>query len=286
MSVRIIAASLVLAFLASHTFAITGPPTAGFEPGQWYAGADFLYSVQDLDTIKATVSRYDYIDDVTYPYSGITRYKVRTFNLNRYYGQLGYGMSDSWEVYGQLGLVDIQADYKEIDNNDSRHSTDFDPGFAYGLGTKFTLAKQEKVDWGVVFQMDWYSADGDYTYAKTVEDAGFTYAQTAKNSFRLDATNLFVAIGPTINMGVWKLYGGPYYHYFSAEQDFTEEGAWVGEDNSSGTWIKEESRDFTTEGLGGYIGAQVDVLPKCRLTLEFLGTQDDWGLNTGIVILF
>jgi hypothetical protein len=286
MKVRIITAGLVLTFLASRTFAIIGPPTAGFEPGQLYIGADFFYSVQDLDTIKTTGNRIDYIGSNTYPSSGTTRYKVRDFNINRYYGRLGYGMDENWEVYGQLGLVDIKADYKETGINDFWNSADFDSGFAYGVGTKITFGRQDNVDWGFVFQTDLFAPDGDYKYTTTTEDAGITYTQTARNSLKLDAISMFFAIGPTVDMGGWKLYGGPFFYYLSVGQDFKEKGAWQGSDGSSGTWIKKESGDSATKSLGGYIGAQCDVLRKYRLSVEFLGIQDGWGLAAGIVIPF
>jgi hypothetical protein len=251
MRVRLITMGIVLFFLTSSAFALIGPPTASLDKGQWGAGANYRYTSQDLDQIKG----HGYED----------------FNINRYYGQLGYGLADNWELYGQLGMADIKLNIIEI--NDEVNGYNFDNDILYGLGTKYTFAKKEKADWGAALQVNMLT--GSWSDSYTQDDGGGT--ETVKATYDIDAMEIILAVGPTVDMGGWKLYGGALYSLLSFDGDYKLTGS---------DWVWTASGDGDTDNFGGYIGAQFGILQNCNMAIEFLGTNNGWGAGAGIEIPF
>jgi opacity protein-like surface antigen len=285
MRARIFTAGLVVAFLASGAFAFIGPPTAGLNQNQWGVGANYLYSRQDLDTIKAKWTETGLDDGTPYTDRGGYKLDISDLTINRYYGRLGYGVSDLWEVYGQLGIADVKGDYKYKDVDDPNDITEggvnFDDGFVWGFGTKYTFYKQNKIDWGAVLQLDWLSTDSSWKY--TESDPGYT--ETGKETVDFDSWGFLVAVGPTVDMGGWKLYGGALYSYLSIDHNFKCTGTWTSE-GGDGSFTDKESGDTTQNSFGGYVGAQFDVYKNYSVAVEFLGTNNGWGLGAGIEIPF
>ncbi len=282
MKVRPITIGMVLLFLSSSTFALIGPPTAGLTQGQWSFGGDYQYSSQDLETTKVdyTCIDYDSAGDVTGIDEDSYKLEIRDFNINRCLGRLSYGLFDSWEVYGQLGIANVKA--KARDEDDSWYSDNFDNSFAWGVGTRYTFFRQSNIDWGVGAQVNGLNLhwDGCFNY-----DDGEGYTEDWEENVDICAIDLFVVAGPTINMGGWKLYGGPFYRYICGNYNYKENGTWDdGED--TGSWICKDNGDAETNSFGGYIGANMDVYKNYNLAIEFFGTDNGWGTGAGITIPF
>jgi len=254
-----------------------GPPTAGLKQGQWSAGFNYSYSSQDLDKTKMKWSEvWDGESD-----SGSYKLKIKDWKTQRYYGRIGYGVDDWWEVYAQLGVADVKSKFKEV-GDDEWSGVNFDNDFAWGLGTKVTFARQDKIDWGVAFQMNWLNTSR--SEKGTDEEDGDS--ESWKETIDIETYDLLLAVGPTVDMGGWKLYGGPFYYYLSGDIKIKETGTWTGEEDS-GSWLYKEKGDLeAASNFGGYIGAQLDLTQNCNATVEFASTGDGWGLGTGIVWKF
>ena len=175
-------------------------------------------------------------------------------------------------MYGQLGIADIKLAFIEGDGSESSYNYDND--FFYGLGTKYTFAKQENVDWGVVLQLNMFSPSFSDTYT---QDDGGGGTETVKESLDDDAIEITLAVGPTVDMGGWKLYGGALYSLLSYEFDYKLCGP---------DWVWTSSGDSDTDNFGGYVGAKFDILQNCNMAIEFLGTNNGWGAGAGIEIPF
>jgi hypothetical protein len=258
-------------------FGYIGQPTAELNKGQWSAGFNYSYSTQELD--KTKMKWVEYIDGVLDD-SGSRKMESKDFDTQRYYGRLVYGIADSWEVYGQLGGADVKGKFREV-GDDDWWSVNFDNDFAWGLGTKITFAKQPKTNWGVALQMNWLNT----SCSKKGSDEEDGYSESWKDTSDLKTWDLLIAVGPTVDMGGWKLYGGPFYYYLSGDLSTKETGTWdEGED--SGSWIYKESGDLEAQSnFGGYIGAQVDITKTCNASLEFSATGDGWGAGAGLTFL-
>ena len=252
MKVRLITMSLVLIFSSSSVYALIGTSTAELGKGQWSVGCNYLYTSQDLDTVKVKENDGD-------------RYNlgISDFNIHRYYAQLNYGINDIWEVYGQLGTFDIKAKYKGLTSY-AIGGVNFDNEILYGLGTKYTFAKKEKIDWGATFQMNMLSTSVSEKYSNG----------TKTMDVDIDIMELVLGVGPTVVMGGWNLYGGALCSILSIDHDSKDS------DGDKGTG------DNETESLGGYVGAQLDVYKNYNMSIELQATDNGWGVGAGITIPF
>jgi hypothetical protein len=254
MEKRLVVLSLALVLLGASAFAVgfIGTPTAELGQGKWGLGFNYSYSSQDLDK-----KNYKWDDGDT------DKLKLKDFNTQRYYGTLSYGVTDCWDVYAQLGFADVKTDAKETwDDGGFEWGMNFDNDFAWGLGTKVTFAKQDKIDWGAAFQMNWLDTSFD-----GIVDGD-------NDEVDIKTYDLLIAVGPTIDMGGWKLYGGPYYYYLNG--DFDE--VWGGDGVTS---------DLRNSDFGGYIGAAFDLASNCSANVEYsTNLNDSWGLGTGFTFKF
>jgi hypothetical protein len=205
-----------------------GPPTAGLKTGQWGVAAEYAFSDSDVE-----VSAFGLSDTL----EGV--------KSNVFLGQIGYGLSDDWELYGLVGAADHECD--DLD------PIEFDYDIAYGFGTKFTFAKDETLAWGVLFEMGWRQGD-DSLYGVDVD---------------IDYYEIFVAVGPT-----WKaaegvrIYGGPFFYMLDGEIDTSISGLSAD--------LEEESN------FGGYVGAEFDLCPNNALYVEYQFTGDMQTIGAGI----
>ena len=266
---------VVVGLCASSVFAVIGTPTAGLNKGQWSGGFDYSYSKQGLEktTLKGTYAK---VGDPIVPTS--TKLEFDYLKTQRYYGTIGYGIDDWWELSVSLGIADVKSAYK----NETAHDTEWtdrnlDNDFAWGWSTKITFAKQDKINWGAAVQMNWL----DTSTSIDTHEGGRLYERTMD----LSSYDLLVAVGPTVDMGGWKLYGGPFYYYLNG----TVDSKVVRYASAGGAlqFIDKESGDIRAEdNFGGFIGAQVDLTNSIAWTTEVSAHQNGWGFGTGIAFKF
>lgn len=263
MNKKMFVVGMLVAFISAGVWAVgfSGTPTAELKQGEWSIGFNYMYSTQDLETTK---TKYGWTGDT----QDTDRLKLKDFNVNRYYGVLGYGITDQWEVYVQLGVSDMKLE-NSFSYQDSYWGLNFDNDFAWGFGTRITLAQQDNVKWGLSAQMNWFDASVDY------KGEGY------KDTYTVDGYDVLIAFGPTVDMGGWKLYGGAFYYCMDGdwEDKYTETG-------EAGYW-KETGKLRADGNFGGFIGAQFDVAQSTNMTVEFSSTgSSGWALGTGIAFKF
>ncbi|OHB65814.1 MAG: hypothetical protein A2Y76_06205 [Planctomycetes bacterium RBG_13_60_9] len=268
---------LVLAMCGGNVLAVgfLGAPTAELNKGQWSAGFDYSHSEQDLDKTNAKWSWYA---DGVLDESGTTKIEVEDFTRDLYYGNIGYGVCDKCQVYVKLGVASVE---EEIDPGEDvsyfeagRVSVDFDDDFAWGWGTKITVAKGERVAWGVALQMNWL----DTSWSETGSDE----VETWKETVDIEAYDLLVAVGPTVDMDGWQVYGGPFFYYLSGDADATHRTL----ETTDVFWSGKATGDLENDSsFGGYVGAQLDLAQEWNAAVEF-SFIDGWGLGAGIVRRF
>lgn len=245
---------LLVAIMGVSAFGvgILGTPTAELDQGQWNIGVNYAYLSTDLakTTMKGGGESY--------------KLEVNDNNVHRYYGTFGYGLTSTWEAYVQLGWADVKANLREP--GEPEDGFNFDNDFAWGWGTRYTFYKQDNVRWGATMQMNWIDTSWD--------DKGADWKET------IDYSNydLLIGVGPTVDMGGWKLYGGPFYYMLNGDVDakgIDEGEAW----KDSGD-LEEDSN------IGGFIGAQCTVMEKYDVTAEFSFTGDGWAIGAGVCYAF
>lgn len=288
MRVRIVVAGLLLFSLSGSVFALIGPPTAELEKGQWSDGFNYSYSSDDLgkETIKYTYQDFDSTGVEIDSGSGRYSLEVKDFEMDRYYGRVGYGLLDSLEVYGQAGATKIKAKEREVGDTEW-FGYESDTDFAWGLGAKYTFLRQEKIDWGATAQLNWFGFDDSEKYTDTFDiGEGVTETDIGKEDTNIDLMDLFVAVGPTVDMGGWKLFGGALYKLITADYDYKDHGSYTDTDENSGTYTEKDSGDYHKDSFGGYLGAEFNVYKNSVVQVEGLGTNNSWGLSAGIEVRF
>ncbi|MGA2070614.1 MAG: outer membrane beta-barrel protein [Sedimentisphaerales bacterium] len=221
--VVVIFAVLALISSAAMAMAPLGTPTADLKAGQFGVGLDYAYA--------STKIKIDGEGD-----------RLKT---NMFMADLGYGVMDDLKGFVRLGVGDARAegfsgDYK----------------FAWGWGTKYTFLKQDNLDWGALFQMNWLRSEDKIA------------GETAK----LKPYDIVLAVGPNYQVSQdLSIYGGPLLQWMRGKATFAGE---------SGN-IKEKSL------LGGYVGVQATLCPNTSWYGELQLTGfTGYAIGTGITWKF
>jgi len=230
---------LLVGLYCSPAFAgdAMGPPTAGLTTGQFRVGLDYAWSESDVE--------------LSYGGTSVT---AKNAEANRILANLGYGVTDDLEVYIRLGGANLEQD--EFDG---------DYGFAYGFGTKVTLAKDSNPSWGALFQIGWTKSEDTYT------DTVFGFG---KIDMEADFYEIQIAAGPTYEMQGWCIYGGPMLYFLDGDLDVKTGRGSISID------IEEESC------FGGYVGAEFDLAQNCLAYVEGQFTSDAVLVGTGVAWKF
>lgn len=225
--------SLLALFLnAGVAFALAplGPPVADLEQQQISIGFDYSFGETDVE-----VSGYGVSDTVD-------------VDSDMFLAKFAYGITDGWNVFLRLGATSLDSD-------------GFDSGteFAWGIGTKGTVLRNEQLSWGLLGQIHWFEGDDTWAYAG--------YA----GSSEVDAYEIKVAAGPAYQLDNVCIYGGPFLQFIEGDWDIKSGGAKVSFD------VEEES------AFGAYIGANVPLTELVNFNGELQVTGDAWVLAVGLL---
>lgn len=283
MNKMIMLLGLLVAIMSVSAFGagFLGTPTAELEKGQWGAGFSYTYIDMDLDQIKLTVKWQEFDAGGALVDSGVEKFKLDMKNVKtqRYYGTIGYGVADWCEVFVQLGIADVKGKTRDDPPGPGEdwEGHNFDNDFAWGLGTRITFYEQNNIRWGTSVQMNWLDTSVDY------KEAGADW--TDKWQINFETLDLLIAVGPTVDMGGWKLYGGPFYYYLSGDLDANGTETWTGPPAGSERW--KASGDLEADSnFGGFVGGQFELAGNCDMTTELSFTGDSWAIATGVVWKF
>jgi len=254
---------LIVAMMSVNAFGVgfIGTPTAGLEKGQWNVGANYTYMSMDLAKTKFAGTEDG---------SAIsTKLSINDNNIQRYYAAVGYGLTDAWEAYVQLGIADVKAQAKTDSPDDTGTGHNFDNNFAWGWGTRYTFHEQDNIRWGASLQMNWLDTSWDDKSADETEQIDYS------------SYDLLFAVGPTVDMGGWNLYCGPFYYMISGEIDYK------GTETNGATSVTKLSGDLEADSnIGGFVGAQISMMENSTLTTELSFTGSGWAIGAGVAWAF
>jgi hypothetical protein len=219
-----------------------GPPAAGLGKGQTSVGAEYSYS--DMDLFR-TRDRAD----------------IRNVRMNKIYGNVGYGITDNWNIFGRAGFADFE--YERDSWNNGWWDGDDSSSYALGMGTKATFHTDGDVTWGGLAQVSWANFDGKRENP---------VAGSSPGTFETDIIEFQLAVGPTYRLreGV-AIYGGPFLHFVDGEHSHVNSG---GDKNNYP--IEERS------SIGAYIGTRIGLAENSAFTVEYQQTGDAWAVAGGI----
>jgi len=255
-----------------------GPPTAGLKAGKFSTGLEYAHSKMDLEMsgMKWSWSEVEVGDGESGSDSGTYKSKgLKDLKQNKVYANIGYGITDYWEVFLRLGGADIDAKWDVRDplddpNGSEKNEIDTSMSFVWGLGTKATFYKEGNLSLGALFQIHFsdFELGGDYSYA----NSGTGDWEKGSGKTELNFTEMQLAVGPTYELAPgFCVYGGGFWH--DVDGEYKENDREIDSDGNSDTY--KESADIEEESsFGGYIGLKADIAENTSLNGEWQHTSD------------
>jgi hypothetical protein len=290
----VLVGALLVAALSVNVLAIgnVGPATAELKCGQWSVGGEYWYGDMSLDraTLKGT---YVYTDEdgVADPVETLAeKMDIDNVKTNFSYVSLGYGISDNWEVFGRIGIADIKADTRSV-GDDEWLGTNFDNDMAWGVGTRYTFIREDKVRWGISAQMNWFDTSSSEKSSWVHDNGEGDELDVATDEVDWDGYDLLISVGPTIDMdGGWKLYAGPFYYMIDGDADLkeTEVDTWVVDDETmTDLEVTRLTGDLEEDScFGGHVGAIFPLASNTDLAFEVAVISGGWAAGTSLTMKF
>jgi hypothetical protein len=189
-----------------------GPPQSTLEHGQWALDIGYTQEEKDVSgcyTYYDTDYDYNSVDDSwDRSRSSSDGYCVRLqdFELDGALASIEYGLCDNWDVYLRLGMAKAKAKMVPYYSwYPYPESFDFDWGFAWQVGTNFTICQNGPWTWGGRLQFGHADPDSD---SKTYRyDEGEGYYATDQIKADIELYEALAYIGPTYQPSeTWLLY--------------------------------------------------------------------------------
>lgn len=266
---------LVLMLGASaYATGFIGPPMAEIEAGRWDLGFEYSSSSEDMDTLSLSGIESDRYDESGQAYSANAN--LTDLETTQYAGVVSYGLSNDWQVSAKLGMAAITAQTSSTVNGSE--SLDFGNNFIYGVGTKFNYYKIEDTVWGISAQLNLLNGDCSRRETGTTTHDSNDYDYTESITYEIDSYDLILAIGPTLDTGGIRAYGGLYYHQFSG--DYSENR--YNEDDYPYWTRTDVSGDLeASSSIGLFLGVQLLFVGDTNLKGELAISSDSFGFAIG-----
>lgn len=268
---------IVIGISGSNVMALPpmGPPRALVGQDRWGVDVGFSHSKMDLEAFGT--AREDPSGAGWLPAS-YAKHKIEDYTSNMLLGRLSFGAYDTVDVFVCFGMSNAQDDMTEelSTGADGNKYTGLDCGygFAYGLGARATFWQEGDIVWGGLVQILWENPkDGDIDLAPTDGDPS-----QLSGDVELDLQEIQVAVGPTVQMEGFSVYGGPFLHFVTGDIDIDATGT----DSFSAVNRVDLSQDIREESeFGFFAGAQGEVDQDTSWFVEFQITGDAWGIGIG-----
>jgi len=252
-----------------------GPPRALVGQDRWAVDVGVSHSKMDLEAFGE--ARED-PDGAGWLPASYAEHNIEDLTSNMLLGRLSYGAYDTVDVFVCLGLSDAQDDMTEelATGGDGNKYTELDcsHGFAYGLGARATFWQEGDIVWGGLIQILWENpGDGDVDLTPTDGDPS-----KLSGDVEIDLQEIQVAVGPTVQMQGFSVYGGPFLHFVTGDIDIDATGT----DSFSAVNRVDLSQDIREESeFGFFAGGQGEVDQDTSWFVEFQITGDAWGIGIG-----
>ena len=250
---------MVLCNLPALGLDFMGPPCASLNQGQYSLGFNYSYSDMDIDVKGRYFGNHE----------GSIIKLPKKLKINKYYGVLGYGIRQKWDVYLLLGTPRLKTEIKHSEEVEIA----CDP--LLGIGTKLTFYETPQYKLGAIAQLTYASG---LDIKESFHTNGGWY-HTVKGE--LDMMEIQIAAGPTYMLNEYiSVYGGPFLHFISGDFKHKEYCSLCGLLTDSTDDVREAS------WFGGYIGAQIKLIKGMPISVEWQHTAFADAVAASIVMKF
>ena len=249
-----------------------GPPTSGLKQEDFKIGVDNSHSKMDLEFNDGEYVEYL---DGWYDASGTqSDLKLKDLEINTVYVNLGYGITDNFEVFLRLGGTNAKFSGSTFWPTGEEFDSNTD--FVIGGGLKATFYEEDKLKIGGLIQVGWSELDGAIRPNEW---------PVADDTVQFDLTQFQVAVGPSYELTESVLiYGGPFLHFVRGDwedvynQIDPDTGGLL---TSKYTWTVEEDSYF-----GAYIGTQMEITENSTFLIEYQHTAAAYTVGASIAVRF
>jgi opacity protein-like surface antigen len=249
-----------------------GPPTAGLRQDDFKIGADFSHSEIDLEFNDGEY--VEYLDGWFDAAGRETDQKLKNLKINTVSVNLGYGVTDYFEVFLRLGGANARFSGYNFWTSGEEFESNTD--FAIGGGFKATFYDEGKLKIGGLIQAGWSDLDG----AIRPKDW-----PVADDTVQFDFTQIQIAVGPSYELTDRVLiYGGPFVHLVRGDWEDVYNQVDAGTGGLLTTklsWNVEEDASF-----GAYIGTQLEMTDNSSFLIEYQHTSGANAVGANIAVKF
>jgi hypothetical protein len=249
-----------------------GPPEPLAQQGKVAFGVGYFYGSETLKPSNDTFAAPGAIQN--------DFWQKATFNQNKAYIQLNYGVCKNWEVFGRLGGADLQS--KEAFNFNA-YTDDFRDSYqVYGtLGFKGVLYSNPKASWGPfssfsigpIIKGSYYS---DYSDSASGAIGG-TAVNMTYNVKEMWDVNLAISMQTKVMEKV-TLFAGPFVYWRNLKSSLDIQIV--------GTGTFSDSTKYESENnIGGFAGFRVPLTNALSLDLEAQYTNQ-FGAGASVMYRF
>jgi len=235
-------AVVIVSLFSSPVLALDpiGAPVAEVGKGQYSIGIEYVDSQLDLTAENYTRDGTSYSD-----------YDIKSAKVRKTYAKLTYGLTDNWNVFGRVGVSNIEFKSGTWDWVSSDYQMPFsgDDQLAWGFGTTVNFFEESDTVCGVLFQISWGSSEEDLPYEGSGDYEG---------DAEFDFYEMMLAAGPKHNLSdKVSIYGGPFVYFFSGDFE-------AGGDGYTWEFDAKESENF-----GGFLGGSFEISENASFNAEF-----------------
>ena len=249
-----------------------GPPASYLKQNDFKIGADFSHSEIDLEFNDGEY--VEYLDGWFDAAGRETDLKLKNLKINTVYVNLGYGVTDYFEVFLRLGGANAKFSGYNFWTPGEEFESNTD--FTIGGGFKATFYDEGKLKIGGLIQAGWSELDG----AIRPKDW-----PVADDTVQFDLTQIQIAVGPSYELTDRVLiYGGPFLHLVRGDWEDVYnqvDGGTGGLLTTKLSWNVEEDASF-----GAYIGTQMEMTENSSFMIEYQHTSGANAVGANIAVKF
>jgi opacity protein-like surface antigen len=257
---------------AASALSPMGPPASSLKQNDFKIGADYSHSEIDF---KFNDGEYvEYLDGWFDAAGGETDLKLKNVKTNTVYVNLGYGVTDFFEVFFRLGGTN--AKFSGYNFWPSGEEFESNTDFAVGGGFKVTFYDENRLKIGGLIQAGWSDLDGAIRPKEW---------PVADDTVQFDLTQIQVAAGPSYELTDRVLiYGGPFLHFVRGDWEDVYNQVDLGTGGlltSKLSWNVEDDSSF-----GVYFGTQMEMTENSSFMIEYQHTSAANAVAAGIAVRF
>ena len=209
-------------------------------------------------------------------------HQIEDLTSNMVLGRISYGAYETVDVFACVGLSDATDDMTEVpafgSSGNKYTGMESGHGLAYGLGARATFWQEGDIIWGGLVQILWENpGEGDIDMTPSDDP------NMISGDMEIDLQEIQVAVGPTVQMKGFSVYGGPFLHFVTGDLDVEVRGKDKA-DEEYGVKLSQDIREKSEFGF--FAGGHGEVSRNTSWFVEFQITGDAWGVGVGGVRRF